>query len=170
MILDEVDSMLIDNAAHIAKLSEPFPGMESLRYVYVKIWEELIKAERALISQCDENLKQLKNIDLGEKELRQMIAEALKLPADMNEQFKEAIKKSRPIETFGQLIPEHLIEFAKRKLDDWIESAIQAKFKFKRDQQYILKEVKGELMVVPVDYQNTGIVMNNTIWSNGLHQ
>jgi hypothetical protein len=38
VVLDEVDSLIIDEGSNIAKLSGPFPGMESLRYVYLNIW------------------------------------------------------------------------------------------------------------------------------------
>jgi hypothetical protein len=41
--------MIIDNASHIAKLSGPFPGMESLKYIYINIWKELFKAENKII-------------------------------------------------------------------------------------------------------------------------
>lgn len=44
-ILDEVDSMIIDNGNHIAKLAEPFPGMSYLQYAYIQIWKALIEAE-----------------------------------------------------------------------------------------------------------------------------
>lgn len=49
IILDEVDSMIIDNASHIAKLSSPFPGMESFKYIYIKIWSELLFVEKMIL-------------------------------------------------------------------------------------------------------------------------
>ena len=45
VILDEVDSLIIDQGANIAKISKPFPGMESLRYVYINIWDSLRQTE-----------------------------------------------------------------------------------------------------------------------------
>lgn len=56
VILDEVDNMLVDNGGTIAKLSTPFPGMEALRYIYIKIWQELVKGEEVLTKQIDETL------------------------------------------------------------------------------------------------------------------
>ena len=35
--------MLIDNGGHIAKISGPLPGMEMLRYIYIRIWQSLLK-------------------------------------------------------------------------------------------------------------------------------
>jgi preprotein translocase subunit SecA len=57
VILDEVDSMLVDNGGHIAKLASPYPGMESLRYIYIKIWEELHKAEKSLAEEVEAKIK-----------------------------------------------------------------------------------------------------------------
>lgn len=44
-ILDEVDSLIIDNGNHIAKLSEPFSGMGYLQYIYINIWKAIVEAE-----------------------------------------------------------------------------------------------------------------------------
>jgi hypothetical protein len=51
VILDEVDSMLLDNGGHIAKLAAPFPGMDILKYIYIKTWEELHVAEEEIVSE-----------------------------------------------------------------------------------------------------------------------
>lgn len=45
VILDEVDSLVVDQGSNIAKLSGPFPGMENLRFVYLNIWLALHNAE-----------------------------------------------------------------------------------------------------------------------------
>ena len=42
--MDEVDSLVVDQGSNIAKLSTPFPGMENIRFIYIKIWIELNKA------------------------------------------------------------------------------------------------------------------------------
>jgi preprotein translocase subunit SecA len=57
VILDEVDSMLIDNGGYIAKLAEPFPGIDSLKHVYIEIWQELCKAEQNLCQDFEKNYK-----------------------------------------------------------------------------------------------------------------
>ncbi len=45
-ILDEVDSLIIDNGNHIAKLTEPFSGMGYLQHIYINIWKAIIEAEQ----------------------------------------------------------------------------------------------------------------------------
>lgn len=178
VILDEVDSMLIDNGGNIAKLSGPLPGMESLRYVYIKIWAELTKAEEKLTNDLNNQLTN-KAKELAyktestletQKEFYQFRQEQFK---SVRVKIKDLIKASNPHKI--ELIPAHIQEYARDKLDRWIDNAIYAKYSCYKDQQYIIKKNndengKGEYVVVPVDYANTGITLKNTIWSHGLHQ
>lgn len=137
VILDEVDSMLIDNGRHIAKLAAPFAGMESLRYVYIRIWQEL------------SNLS------------------AVGDHAEIVDTITNAIVNDYALIA---LIPKHLQEYALTHLENWISNAIAAKENYTENKQYIIKEKDGERVIVPVDYLNTGVSLNNTVWPNGLHQ
>uniref|UniRef100_A0A1B0C9P5 Protein translocase subunit SecA n=1 Tax=Lutzomyia longipalpis TaxID=7200 RepID=A0A1B0C9P5_LUTLO len=172
IILDEVDSMIIDNANHIAKLSGPFPGMDALKYVYIKIWQELHKAERAIVEEFRkemkekiEQLQKLPNPDEAQEEYRKFLNE---METSMIPKIKQSIKSSNP--TAITLIPSHIREYADASVDRWIVNAIEAKFTYMEDQQYVIRNHNGELVVQPVDYANTGITMKNTIWQHGLHQ
>jgi preprotein translocase subunit SecA len=170
VILDEVDSMLVDNGGHIAKLASPYPGMESLRYIYIKIWQEFHKAEQSLIEESDKKFKEFlqhysdkeeTNVDY-EKFIQEMILSERKI-------IKQKIKDSNPTDV--PLVPAHLKEYVKRKLDLWIRNALHAKYNCHEHQQYrIITNDSGERVVSPVDYLNTGVTLKNTIWSNGLHQ
>lgn len=134
-ILDEVDSIVIDNGGHIAKLSGALPGMEYFRYIYVNIWEALSKLEGSNTEAIKSTLLQLKN---------------------------NFIPK--------ELIPGYLTDYANQSLDRWINNAIYAKYHCHENKQYVIKEKEGEKVVTPVDYSNTGVTLNETIWSHGLHQ
>jgi hypothetical protein len=67
LMIDEIDSLLIDQGSNMAKLSAPFPGMECLRYVYINIWIRLIKAEgrvsEEIKKELDDFCKKLNNKD-----------------------------------------------------------------------------------------------------------
>lgn len=57
--------MLVDNGRHIAKISSPFPGMENLKYIYLRIWSELLNVESELMEDFQEKLdgfSDLKNV------------------------------------------------------------------------------------------------------------
>jgi hypothetical protein len=174
IILDEVDSMIIDNASHIAKLAGALPGMESFKYIYIKIWQKLHKAEEEIIQEFQEKLKE-KAQELDSQKLPDDQAQALykkfedQLKDSIIQTIKDYIKSSNP--TKIDIIPSHIQEYADNSLDRWINSAIDAKFNYHEDEQYIIRINKeGEEVVQPVDYANTGITLKNTIWQYGLHQ
>ncbi|EFA09123.1 uncharacterized protein LOC103314809 [Tribolium castaneum] len=169
VILDEVDSMLVDNGGHIAKLASPFPGMECLRYIYINIWEQLQKAEDSFAGEIQEKIASI--LKLGDKEEARLQYDKLVEEAVSQERkiIKEKIKASNPTDVC--LIPQHLKEYVTEKLDVWLKNALHAKYNCHEHQQYrIMTNDTGEQVVTPVDYLNTGVTLRNTIWSNGLHQ
>lgn len=145
VILDEVDSMLVDNGSHIAKLASPFPGMESLRYIYIKIWQEINKAEEVL----------------GTREISPETKAIINAIIHTKDILSSAIMA---------LIPEYLREYARSHLDKWIQNAIYAKYDCHENKQYIITSKDGERVITPVDYVNTGVGLSNTVWPQGLHQ
>jgi hypothetical protein len=56
VLLDEVDSIVVDNGGNIAKMAENFPGMDYLRYIYIKMWIELDKAEKQVLTENEGEL------------------------------------------------------------------------------------------------------------------
>jgi hypothetical protein len=168
VILDEVDSMLVDNGGHIAKLASPYPGMESLRYIYIKIWQELHKAEQSLSKETQEKVKELLTNYSNKEEANQQYEDFVHGTSEARI-LKQKIKDSNPTDV--PLVPVHLKEYVERKLDLWIKNAIYAKYYCHEYQQYrIITNDSGERVVSPVDYLNTGVTLKNTVWSNGLHQ
>lgn len=124
--------------------------MDSLRYIYLKIWTEVIKQEQNLRIELENSQTQLK---------------------DITDQIKPKVRGAIDLSEF-KMIPSYLIEYANSKLDVWVQNAIYARFYCHEDKQYVIKKVKDlkEDVVVPVDFENTGVTLKNTIWSNGLHQ
>ncbi|VEN35390.1 unnamed protein product [Callosobruchus maculatus] len=161
IILDEVDSMIIDNASHIAKLSNPMPGMDSLKYVYVNIWQALYKAEARVVQELKEEL----NTKVQDTSYESFLNE---LQNSLLQRIKGYIRSSNP--TKVDIISSHLQEYAEKSLDKWIDCAINARYVYEKDVQYIIGDKNGEKVIQPVDYSNTGITLKNTIWQYGLHQ
>ncbi|WP_341760877.1 DnaJ domain-containing protein [Candidatus Tisiphia endosymbiont of Thecophora atra] len=174
VILDEVDSMIIDNAGSIAKLSTPFPSMESLRYVYIKIWQELLKAEKSLEKEIDKKLREkAQELQVSSKSEKDKETEYISFQHELTKSARETIKAQIKASDFSQidtLIPEHLQVYEKAKLEQWIDNAIYAKYGCHENRQYIIKEKEDENVIIPVDYANTGVTLKNTVWSHGLHQ
>ncbi|XP_044261297.1 protein translocase subunit SecA-like isoform X2 [Tribolium madens] len=171
VILDEVDSMLVDNGGHIAKLASPFPGMECLRYIYINIWEQLQIAEDSFAKEIQGEIETiLKQCSKNKEEARLQYEKFIqKMVSQERKNIKEKIKANNPIDVC--LIPQHLKEYVRDKLDVWLKNALHAKYNCHEHQQYrIMKNDTGDEVVTPVDYLNTGVTLKNTIWSNGLHQ
>jgi preprotein translocase subunit SecA len=63
-------------------------------------------------------------------------------------------------------IPNHLKDYTKKQIPHWSNSALQALCFYKKEFHYDVKD--GE--IIPIDYENTGVLQNNTVWSNGLAQ
>ena len=194
-MLDEIDSLLIDQGGNIAKLSGPFPGMESLRYVYINIWAALAEAEaeteKKIKQALQDEAKRLYDSQRTAQEANSD-AEALdqlegnnqktieELEDKLSEEFLKSIKdkiiarKDHLINK--EIIARHLHTYVEQSIERWIEYAFAAKYQYTEDVEYklVLQKDKdgkeGEYIIIPVDNQNTGVSMKNTILSNGLHQ
>jgi preprotein translocase subunit SecA len=167
VILDEADNMLLDNGGHIAKLAAPFPGMDILKYIYIKIWEELHVAEEEIVS---ESLRKITEFP-GNSSQQYQSAMYGQTPRELErstDKIAEKIKSTHPENI--KLIPPYLKDYAKSMLDRWIHNALYAKYSCTENREYVIRKVKGEDFIIPIDYVNTGVTMRNTIWSDGLHQ
>ncbi|XP_065087810.1 uncharacterized protein LOC135709426 [Ochlerotatus camptorhynchus] len=63
-------------------------------------------------------------------------------------------------------IPEHLRDFALNQICIWVKNAILAEWAYKRDAHYTV--VHGK--IVPVNFNETGDLQTNMVWSDGLTQ
>lgn len=63
-------------------------------------------------------------------------------------------------------IPTHLKEFARKQIPHWIHSAIQAICFYKKELHYVVADGN----IVPIDFENTGVLQYNMVWSDGLAQ
>lgn len=135
---------------------------------------EIAKVEKNYHTQFKTQLQARKD-ELKSKNLQksQFVSQYLEiennLMTNITEQIKTNVKAS--INTAeNKLIPTHLNEYVKKNLDLWIDNAIYAKYYCHEDKQYLVKKINNEDVIVPIDYENTGVTLKNTIWSNGLHQ
>lgn len=157
VMLDEIDSLLIDQGANIAKLSGPFPGMESLQYVYIHIWIALHQAEKEIGQQLVETLQSSGAYPAFDYAL--------------NGDYFDVIRNKINAKTFNTaVIPPHLHPYLTRNWDQWIMQAFIAKFHYTEDVEYTILRKDDEATIIPIDNENTGVALTNTILSKGLHQ
>lgn len=189
VILDEIDSLLIDQGGHIAKVSTNFPGLDTLQYVYIDIWKRLHHAEVQLEAEREARLvakaKELAQRSGCTEDERQQdyLQTEMQLHADFAESIMQLLRKELETALPLQLIPAHLHGFVCGKREKWIENALLAKYDYHEDVSYRVlarakpdaiegkeKEEDEERLVVLMDNSSTGATMVNTILSQGLHQ
>ncbi|CAF4986969.1 unnamed protein product [Rotaria sp. Silwood1] len=190
-LVDEVDSMLIDDSSKIAKLATTIPGMDQLQIIYHFLWHQLITF-RDKIHIIDDKMYLL-NGKVGFEE-QVMFLEycdekwgTIKIP-----NIKEYIASSTDISHIGKLIsedqfntvlkehlnsnfetsirkniniPKNFQSFINRQLPKWIDNAITA-FDYQENVHYVVHEG----LIKPVDFDSTGIVQSSSYWCDGLHQ
>lgn len=157
VLIDEVDSMLIDESGKIAKLATPIPSMEYLAPIFVASFHYL---NQTISYFKDEEVK-------GESDLKSLIPW---IQENLTEYIKKLVGTNGYSDNVEQITaPRHLQRFVEQQATIWAKSAVQAlTMSEKRD--YLIIEVSGKKVVAPVDYVNTGVVQEKTSWMNGLHQ
>ncbi|XP_026995059.1 protein translocase subunit SecA [Tachysurus fulvidraco] len=146
VIVDEVDSLMLDKGLEIVYLNSEMPVMESLNVILAKIW---------FVVNQSEDLDVEKTLDLIRASLASDDLDILPPHLEISTGTSECNKIHIP----GFL--EHINE----RLKIWIENAFLAKT-MTLGHEYI----QHENGVVPVDFGSTGVVQNNMKWGNGLQQ
>ena len=113
MIIDEVDMMLIDDNAKIARLASSMAGFDLLQVIYHYIWQRF----------------------------QLLVQEDIDLSKDPEAFVKDHLKKYINILIVKEQIqiPLHLREFIDTQLTKWIDSAILA-FKYQKNVHYVVHE------------------------------
>jgi preprotein translocase subunit SecA len=172
VIVDEVDSMLVDEGSKIAMLSENIAGMEYLEFMLATIFMTTIRFVKGFTGERDPQTGDLVFCDPAANPDEEP---AVLLVSDTMEFVKSNVKQAIQDRYFsskasaereeGFIMPANLKIYAEKQLDNWIEMSILATQQHEKV-DYIIKD--GEIK--PIDKNNTGIVQTNMSWQNGLHQ
>ena len=163
IIIDEIDNICIDNIKNITELLDNFHGYKFLEYAYLFIYNELVKIDKELMEKVEFN--EIKH-EIGVLSTKKQIIETLTKIAEKELGDLKALSKKKNI-----FIPEHLSNFIKCRIQKWCESAFDAMYIYKENREYIIgvDETYGFKTIKPVDFSNTGVVQENSVWT-GLHQ
>ena len=162
IIIDEIDNICIDNIKNITELLDNFHGYKFLEYVYLFIYNDLVKLNNEMLEKVEFNDVKHQISVLATKK---QIIETL---------FKNAKKEFQNLETLAKkniYLPEHLKTFINFRLKKWCESAFDAMYIYKENREYIIsvdEELKFKT-IKPIDFSNTGVIQENSVWT-GLHQ
>ena len=109
----------------------------------------------------------------------------LPLLAVVSKRVEDALKEGKNIETIREetfvyleyelggesdqtlKIPQHLRKLARYQVPLWIESVLRANFYHRQDKDHVVADNGA---ICPIDYQNTGVVHTNQVFSDGGHQ
>ena len=167
IIIDEIDNICLDNIKNTTELLDNFHGYKFLEYIYLYIYHKLMEIEQE-IKQYFLNEKQLKNNDDYKlyivKNRNTIIQKLIDYSKEELLDFKKLFQKNI-------IIPEHLHNFIRMRLVKWCESAFDAMYIYKENREYIIsKDIEYDFKTIkPIDFSNTGVVQENTVWT-GLHQ
>jgi hypothetical protein len=141
LVLDEVDSMLVDNSSKTLYISHNIIDMRHLRDLFLYIW----------------NCANAPNTSAGDDDAQELVESAI-----------QSMMERGDIKIPGD--PSNLKEFVNKNLKTWIANAYRAKL-LKEDDHYIIgdKESKKEGQIIPMA-KDTGVEQMNTNWNNGLTQ
>ena len=147
VIVDEIDSMLIDEYASKTRLATHKPFLEKYSIFLQILWGYYINLHLS-----DEEV-------IKDEELCQKLQEYLK------KRIINVINTKDEKSKFYFPMSSMTKEFALDQVDNWVVSLISC-LKKEKDKEYIIKDNN----IVPVDQENTGVIQNLVSWSHGLHQ
>ena len=150
VIIDEVDSISLDNIISMTQLTDNFPGRSCYHFFYYQI----------LICFCQILSESPEITEM--KGYKEIIHDKIKnmLSGKILDKDGKLIEKDTPI-IYPKSMKGSSIE---ESIEPWIDSVIRA-FSMVKNRDFIIKD-----NIVPVDYSNTGVLQNNMTWDRGLHQ
>ncbi len=192
VILDEVDSMLIDDSSRIAKLASTVAGMDQLQPIYLLLFQRINEMHKRVL-EIDGKLHFLNGLLSHEND--KIILHYQDKLGDIQRiaDLKNYLTQMQDISHLGQVIEEdiavfleknltaylneliknsvlnlpiHLQEFVDTQKSKWIQNAFLGFTVFQEYVNYIVQEG----LVKPVAFNSNGTVQNATNWSDGLHQ
>ena len=149
VIIDEVDSISLDNIISMAQLTDSFPGRSCYQYFYYQI----------LICFCQIISESPKITE--EKGYKEIIHGQIrkKLIGKILEEDGKHLKNDIPI-----IYPKSMKENIEESIDPWIDSTIRA-FTMSENKDFIIRKD-----IVLVDHLMTGVIQKNMTLDRGCHQ
>ncbi|CAF4874808.1 unnamed protein product, partial [Rotaria sp. Silwood1] len=192
-IVDEVDSMLIDDSSKIARLATIIPGIDQLQLIYHTIWYRLIylqdrmleinnkiylfhgkisfEQEKIILEYIDEqqgNIIKIPDLKIYIESISNI--SHIGILISENVEVETFIKKDienyiRDLLNRLTIIPKSFEEFVDTQMCKWIDNAMIA-LNYQENVHYVVHQG----LIKPVDYASTGIVQSFSHWGDGLHQ
>jgi preprotein translocase subunit SecA len=183
VIVDEVDSMCIDESGKIAMVASPVPGADYLGVLYAALSFHQLSLKKQIVA-LDQLYYYVEGpyevIDyrivlkpIPEESLAIADEDRISVIPDLGYFYSKRLTEvldSLLTNPESLHLPAYLLNFILLQKDAWIKS-VQRSLSTESHVDYIIKQnSKGETVVAPVDFSNTGTIHGDTQWNCGLHQ
>ena len=149
VIVDEVDSISLDNIISMAQLTDSFPGRSCYQYFYLQI----LICFCQIISDSPKITEQKGYKEIIHGQIKNMLI------GKILEEDGKHLKSELPI-----IYPKSMKENIEESIDPWIDSTIRA-FTMNENKEFIIRK-----NIVLVDHLMTGVVQKNMTLDRGCHQ
>ena len=158
IIIDEVDSISLDNIITMTQLTDNFPGRSCFFDFYCQIlicYCEIINELPKITGKSKDYFyqHQIEFKDIIHKEIKKLFI------GKVLEEDGKSLRNDTPM-----MYPKCMKHNIENSIDVWIDNVIRA-FTMTENKDFIIKD-----NIIPVDYSNTGVLQNNMIWDGGLQQ
>jgi len=159
IIIDEVDSISLDNIITMTQLTDSFPGRSSFYFFYYQILIYYCTYISNLVERTGKTQETyLQYPKEFEVEIRKYIKDNIKNKFLEND--GKTLKDDLPI-----VYPKCMKKYIEDSFDTWIENVIKAPTMLP-DRDFLQKNNN----IIPIDFSNTGVLQNNMVWDGGLQQ
>ena len=153
IIIDEIDNICIDNIKNITELLDDFPGYKVIEYIYLYIYKELIKIDASY-----------------NKDKLSITINKEKIIYELNIKLEDFLDENKRNDFEKIYYPTFLHDYINLRKRELCKSAFEAKYEFEINKHYTISENEyGFKTIKPIDYFNTGVIQQNSVWP-GLHQ
>ena len=156
ILVDEVDSMMIDNLQSMAQIASPTTGNDQINQFLMMVWKKTAQLDRSLIEQNNQFFYR----DPETHRTFQVASKDEFAKKQLLSYCQELMNKK------GEIYPLFLKNYVQNSYSDWVDSAIKAAFYMDEEKDY-LNTKDGQ--IVPVDMA-TGVLQAKTKWGKALHQ
>lgn len=164
VIVDEVDNLLIDDAANSAQLAGYKPAFEFFEPLLVACWQELIRLDQGFSIKSGKLYWQAD----PDSEPNEIPNQQEFIVAALTDYLTLLINSTEDKSVY---IPKHLKSFVLQQVNTWVQSAILAHYEYTLGKHYTISANEhSSRAIVPVDYVNTGLAHTNSTWPDGLQQ
>ena len=158
IIIDEIDNICLDNIMNQTELLDNFKGYKFLEFIYLYIYYNL-----------QQILSEFSKYNNNKYEIPFFRNNQIKIIKKLLNKFNEFY--DRNLITKEIKFPPHLHDFIQNRKKDWCTNAFEAVINYQVNKHYLIAkdEQYGFDTIKPIDFSNTGVIQENTIWC-GLHQ